>query len=51
MRTPWFGGNLRQAVARRARRIEMIEVTQGGLGATTGIRVVLVSAFAHDPRR
>jgi hypothetical protein len=31
-------------------RIHAFEVTQGGLGAAGRIGVLLVSAFAHDPR-
>ncbi|WP_449429227.1 hypothetical protein [Rhodanobacter umsongensis] len=42
--------HLWQAVTgRRTRRIQVIEITQGGFGATGRIRVVLVSASAHVP--
>ena len=45
-----FDRYLRQAVhARRARSIQPVEVTQGGLGANRWMCVVLVSASAHDP--
>jgi len=34
---------------RSRRRIQTIEITQGGLGARGWMCVVLVSASAHDP--
>jgi len=51
MRVARLEGYFGQVVAGwSARRIHAIEITQGGLGAQGGVWVLLISAFAHDPR-